>query len=262
LPEVRECWRREPVVIRLHGELSTDLQILVLREQIASTPALQPQAGLRGSPIAAVVLTGAEIDQTAGLLALRERHAFAIHGSAETLRTVAANPMFNVLAPDLVARRPCAIGSPIRLSDDLHAELFTVPGKIPLYLEGDAPELAAETEANVGVELVGGGRRLAYVPGCAAVTPALIARLSRADVVLFDGTLWVDDEMIASGTGAKTGRRMGHMPIEGEGGSLAALAGLTGRRIYIHINNTNPIRVAGSPRSSMSIPANGAATCR
>src|SRR5712671_487430 len=193
-----------------------------LREQIASTPALQPQAGLRGSPIAAVVLTGAEIDQTAGLLALRERHAFAIHASAETLRTVAANPMFNVLAPDLVARRACAIGSPIRLSDDLHAELFTVPGKIPLYLEGDAPELAA-------------------------VTPALIARLSRADVVLFDGTLWVDDEMIASGTGAKTGRRMGHMPIDGEGGSLAALAGLPGRRIYIHINNTNPIRVMGSP---------------
>jgi pyrroloquinoline quinone biosynthesis protein B len=202
---------------------------------------------VRGSPIAAVVLTGAEIDQTAGLLALRERHAFAIHGSAETLRTVAANPMFNVLAPDLVARRPCAIGSPIRLADDLHAELFTVPGKIPLYLEGDAPELAAETEANVGVELVGGGRRLAYVPGCAAVTPALLERLGRADVVLFDGTLFVDDEMIASGTGAKTGRRMGHMPIDGEGGSLAALAGLPGRRIYIHINNTNPIRVMGSP---------------
>jgi pyrroloquinoline quinone biosynthesis protein B len=218
-----------------------------LREQIAQIPALQPQAGVRGSPIAAVVLTGAEIDQTAGLLALRERHAFTIHASAETLRTVAANPMFNVLAPDVVARRACAIGAPLALSDDLQAELFTVPGKIPLYLEGDAPELAAETEANVGVELVCGTRRLAYVPGCAAVTPALLERLGRADVVLFDGTLFVDDEMIASGTGAKTGRRMGHMPIDGEDGSLAALAGLPGRRIYIHINNTNPIRVAGSP---------------
>ena len=84
-------------------------------------------------------------------------------------------------------------------------------------------------------------------PFRAAVTPALLERLARADVVLFDGTLWVDDEMIASGTGAKTGRRMGHMPIDGEGGSLAALAGLPGRRIYIHINNTNPIRVMGSP---------------
>jgi pyrroloquinoline quinone biosynthesis protein B len=85
------------------------------------------------------------------------------------------------------------------------------------------------------------------VPGCAAITPALEARLSRADVVLFDGTLFTDDEMLASGTGTKTGRRMGHMPIDGEGGSLAALAGLPGRRVYVHINNTNPIQVAGSP---------------
>jgi len=223
-----------------------------LREQIAATPALQPQnnqqdAGLRGSPIAAVVLTGAEIDQTAGLLALRERHAFTLCGSAGTLATVAANSMFNVLAPDLVARRPCALGVSFAPADGLSAELFTVPGKVPLYLEGTDPALAGETEANVGIELVVGERRLAFVPGCAAVTPALHARLGRADAVLFDGTLFADDEMIASGTGTKTGRRMGHMPIDGEGGSLAALADLSGRRIYMHINNTNPIRVAGAP---------------
>jgi pyrroloquinoline quinone biosynthesis protein B len=223
-----------------------------LREQIATTPSLQPQTNLqdgrlRGSPIAAVVLTGAEIDQTAGLLVLRERHAFALYGSAETLATVAANPMSNVLAPDLVARRACALGEPFWLADGLSAELFTVPGKVPLYLEGGNPALAAETEANVGVELVCGERRLAFVPGCAAVTPALKARLKRADAVLFDGTLFADDEMIASGTGAKTGRRMGHMPIDGEAGSLAALADVSGRRIYMHINNTNPIRVAGAP---------------
>jgi pyrroloquinoline quinone biosynthesis protein B len=218
-----------------------------LREQIAATSELQPRAGLRGSPIAGVVLTGAEIDQNAGLLALRERHAFTLYGSAETLATVAANPMFNVLAPDLVARRPCALGAPFALADGLSAELFTVPGKAPLYLEGTDPALAAETGANVGVELVCGERRLAFVPGCAAVTPALHARLARADAVLFDGTLFADDEMIVSETGTKTGRRMGHMPIDGEGGSLAALADVSGRRIYMHINNTNPIRVAGAP---------------
>jgi pyrroloquinoline quinone biosynthesis protein B len=218
-----------------------------LREQIAATRELQPRAGLRGSPIAEMVLTGAEIDQTAGLLALRERHALTVHASAETLATVAANPMFNVLAADLVTRRACALGAPFALRDGLAAELFTVPGKVPLYLEGSNPDLAAETGANVGIELTFGERRLLFVPGCAAVTPALEARLARADAVLFDGTLFDDDEMIASGTGTKTGRRMGHMPIAGAGGSLAALAHLLGRRIYMHINNTNPIRVAGSP---------------
>jgi pyrroloquinoline quinone biosynthesis protein B len=218
-----------------------------LREQIAATPALQPRDGLRGSPIAAVVLTGGEIDQTAGLLVLRERHAFAIHASAETLRTIAANPMFNALGADVVTRHTRAIEEPFELNDGLRAELFTVPGKVPLWLEGDNPELAAETEANVGIELTAGDRRLAFVPGCAAVTPALKARLACADVVLFDGTLFHDDEMLTTGTGTKTGRRMGHMPIDGEGGSLGALADLKARRIYIHINNTNPIHVAGSP---------------
>jgi pyrroloquinoline quinone biosynthesis protein B len=218
-----------------------------LREQIAATPALQPRDGLRGSPIAAVVLTGGEIDQTAGLLALRERHAFAIHGTAETLRTVAANPMFHALGPDIVTRHSCVMDAPFALVDGLSAELFKVPGKVPLYLEGDNPELAAETEANVGIELTAGDRRLVFVPGCAAVTPALKARIARADVLLFDGTLFHDDEMVATGTGTKTGRRMGHIPIDGEGSSLAALADCAARRIYIHINNTNPIRVAGSP---------------
>jgi pyrroloquinoline quinone biosynthesis protein B len=71
-----------------------------------------------------------------------------------------------------------------------------------------------------------------------------------ADVVFFDGTLLRDDEMITTGTSAKTGLRMGHMPIDGEGGSLAALKGLVARRIYVHINNTNPILVEGSPSAS------------
>jgi pyrroloquinoline quinone biosynthesis protein B len=75
----------------------------------------------------------------------------------------------------------------------------------------------------------------------------MLRRLADADLILFDGTLFRDDEMITTGTGAKTGRRMGHMPIQGEGGSLAALASLAGRRIFIHINNTNPILVEGSP---------------
>jgi pyrroloquinoline quinone biosynthesis protein B len=121
-----------------------------------------------------------------------------------------------------------------------------VPGKVPLYLEQGTPVTDAETGANVGVEITAGDARLCFVPGAAAITPALKERLARADVILFDGTLFRDDEMLTSGTGSKTGRRMGHMPIDGADGSLAALSGLGKRRIYIHINNTNPILVDGS----------------
>ena len=217
-----------------------------LRSQISATPVLQPQSGLRDSPIAAVVLTGAEVDQVAGLLTLRERQSFTVFGTAETIAALAANPIFDVLAKGVVHRKSIACGEPIALPGELMAELFTVPGKVPLYLEGDAPALAQETGANVGAEIVLSGRRLAYVPGAAAVTAALRARLARADVVLFDGTLFADDEMIAAGTGDKTGRRMGHMPIDGADGTMAALAGLPGRRILTHINNTNPILIEGS----------------
>jgi pyrroloquinoline quinone biosynthesis protein B len=118
---------------------------------------------------------------------------------------------------------------------------------VPLYLESENPETAEESAANVGVEITDGDKLLAYVPGAAAVTPALRQRLSRADVILFDGTLFTDDEMIRTRTGTKAGRRMGHMPIDGEDGSLKALQGLPARKIFVHINNTNPILVDGSP---------------
>jgi pyrroloquinoline quinone biosynthesis protein B len=218
-----------------------------LRAQMLATPVLQPRGKGRGSPIAAVVLTGAEVDQTAGLLTLRERQEFAVLATAETLAAVAANPIFRVLAADVVMREAVARDKPFALPGGVSAELFAVPGKVALYLEDEDPALASETGANVGVELVYDGKRLAYVPGAAAVPPALRERLARADAILFDGTLFRDDEMIATGTGSKTGRRMGHMPVGGADGTLAALAGLRGRRILIHINNTNPILVEDSP---------------
>ncbi len=218
-----------------------------LRAQIQSTPALQPRDGKRGSPIEAVVLTGAEIDQSAGLLNLRERSPFAIMGTAATLAAVAGNPMFGALAADVVRRRAIAPGERFALGDSLTAELFMVPGKVPLYLEGENPATAEESAANVGVEITDGRARLAYVPGAAAVTPALRERLARADAILFDGTLYTDDEMIRAGLGEKAGRRMGHMPVDGPDGSIAALNGLPARRIFVHINNTNPMLVDGSP---------------
>jgi len=217
-----------------------------LRAQLAATPALHPRT-LRGSPIAAVVLTGGEIDQTAGLLNLRERQPFELIGTRDTLAAVGGNPMFGALAPDVVTRRAAEAGASFLLPGGLSAELFMVPGKVPLYLEQGAVETSVESGANVGVEIKAGDARLLFVPGAANITPALRERLARADVILFDGTLFRDNEMIASGTGTKTGRRMGHMPIDGADGSLAALKGLGKRRIYIHINNTNPILIEDSP---------------
>jgi pyrroloquinoline quinone biosynthesis protein B len=219
-----------------------------LRAQFAATPSLHPGAALRTSPIGAVVLTGGEIDQTAGLLNLRERQPFSIYATAETLGALGDNPMFNALAPDVVTRNTIASGEAFALPGGLTAELFVVPGKVPLYLEQGTPKTDEETGANVGVEISADGKRLCFVPGAAALTESLKARLSRADVILFDGTLFTDDEMIASGTGTKTGRRMGHMPVSGADGSLAALSGVGKRRIYIHINNTNPMLIDGSPQ--------------
>lgn len=217
-----------------------------LPQQLRQSKALHPRAAMRGSPIKAVVLTGAEIDQVAGLLSLREREPFEICATAATLAAVADNPMFGVLAPDLVVRRAAVPGAPIAFPGGLQAQLFTVPGKVPLYLEGENPQTASETAANVGVEISAGTARIAYIPGAAAVTRAMTERIARADVIFFDGTLFRDDEMITTGTGTKTGRRMGHMPIDGQDGSLRTLAGVPGRRIYVHINNTNPILVDGS----------------
>jgi pyrroloquinoline quinone biosynthesis protein B len=218
-----------------------------LPQQLRKTNALHPRAGTRATPIKAVLLTGAEIDQVTGLLSLREREPFTICATATTLASLADNPMFGALAADVVARRAAVPGETLRLPGGLEAQMFLVPGKAPLYLEGDNPETASETAANVGIEISAGGARIAYIPGAAAVTAAMRERIARAGALFFDGTLFRDDEMITSGTGAKTGRRMGHMPIDGRDGSLAALNGVAARRIYIHINNTNPILVEGSP---------------
>jgi pyrroloquinoline quinone biosynthesis protein B len=163
------------------------------------------------------------------------------------LSVIEDNSVFGVLPSEVVPRQTIIPGKPCALPGNLQAEFFAVPGKAPLYLEGENPETMSETAGTVGVEVCAGGARLAYVPGTAAVTAEMRQRLARADVVLFDGTLFRDDEMIATETGSKTGLRMGHMPIDGIGGSLKALEGLRARRIYVHINNTNPILVEGSP---------------
>jgi pyrroloquinoline quinone biosynthesis protein B len=218
-----------------------------IRVQLARTPALYPRA-LRDTPIRSVLLTNGDIDHSAGLLSLREQQPFAVVATRETARTLRANLMLRALDPALVPWREAVPGEAIELAPGLTAELFPVPGKVPLYLEQGEVRSDLEGGQTVGVRLSAGGHAAFHVPGCARMTPALAERLAGAALVLFDGTLWDDDEMIRTRTGTKTGRRMGHMPISGEGGSLAAFAPLgVVRKVFVHINNTNPILDPASP---------------
>jgi len=217
-----------------------------LRTQIAATPALHPRTGLRDSPLAAVILTGGEIDQTAGLLNLRERQPFTLHATADTLRALADNPMFAVLAPDVVVRRAVPIGEPFALPGDLTAELFLVPGKVPLYLERGTPRpppRPAPMSASRSRAGCASGLRARRRRGHAGIEGAF--RRRRYPAVRRHAVHGRRDDR--DRTGQKTGRRMGHMPIDGDDGSLAMLGDLGKRSIYIHINNTNPILVDGSP---------------
>lgn len=220
-----------------------------IRVQLAAAPELHP-TGPRDVPIRSVLLTNGDIDHVAGLLTLREQQPFTLFATPEILAVLAANPIFDALAPSKVTREPLALDSEVELSPGLTAELFAVPGKVPLYMEGAEAEVRTDLigEQTVGVHLRASGRNIFHIPGCAAVTPDLARRLDGAALVFFDGTLWQDDEMVRSGVGAKTGRRMGHISMSGEAGSIAALAPLTiDRRIFVHMNNTNPVLSPNAP---------------
>jgi pyrroloquinoline quinone biosynthesis protein B len=222
-----------------------------LRQQILATPALHPRGTGRHSPIAAVVLTNAEVDSSAGLLALRERQPLAIFGTQATLDAIGANRMFDVVDRDVAPRRAVALSEPFEPLPGLKLELFAVPGKVPLWLEEGDVSTEEVGEETVAIAVEAAGKRLVYAPGCARVTEDLHARIANADVLFFDGTLFVDDEMIVNGLGDKTGKRMGHSPVSGPGGTLDALSRHAHvRRILIHINNSNPILIEGSPEEA------------
>ena len=218
-----------------------------LRQQIAATPALAPRAGQgpRASPIAAVVLTNGDVDHIAGLLSLREGIPFALYGSPRVLAALAANSIFNVLDSGRVPRIVLPLSRAIEVADGLTVEAFSVPGKVALYLEADAsPDFGTREGDTIGVRVAEPARGAAfhYIPGCAAIDAPLATRLRGTSLVLFDGTLYTDDEMIAQGLSEKTGRRMGHISMAGADGSLAAFAALgVGRRVYVHLNNSNPV---------------------
>ncbi|MFO1039790.1 MAG: pyrroloquinoline quinone biosynthesis protein PqqB [Geminicoccaceae bacterium] len=227
-----------------------------LRAQIEATPALHPRTGLRSSPIAAIVLTNADIDAIAGLLHLREGTPFVVYAHPRVLKILDANPVFDVVARNLVDRRPIETGASFHPTDvkghplGMAIEPFLAPGKLPLYLEGGATSLdtAALDGDTLGLEVTSGERRLVYLANCARITDEVRRRVRGADLLFMDGTLWRDDEMLVQGVGTKTGARMGHISMSGPEGAIAQLADLpVGRRVFIHVNNTNPALLADSP---------------
>ena len=245
-----------------------------LRQQLTATPKLHPRAGkLRDSPIAGVILTNGEIDAVAGLLSMREGSPFTIYAHTRVLAILKSNSIFNVLNEKNVPRRPIDLeesfepslpdGSP----SGIEVLPFAVAGKGAWYLEGQAHPAGKDGEGDtLGLRIrdKASGKHFFFLAACARVTDDLRSRITGAPMVFFDGTVWRDDEMARAGLGTKTGQNMGHIAMSGEAGAIAALEGLgIERKIFLHINNSNPALLRDSTerkaleRAGWQVPADG-----
>lgn len=220
-----------------------------IRQQLESFSALRPRAP-RHWPVDAIVLTNGDLDHTLGLLSLRESHPLAVYATERVRRGFTeGNVLYRTLErfPDQVRWRVLQPGREVALAgvdgqgSGLLVEAVAVPGKLPIHLESLG---AGDPADNIGLKIreVATGRRLAYFPAAGGLTAEVREALADADCVFFDGTFWSSDELPALGLGTKRAEDMAHLPVGGSAGSLAALRGLPApRRIYIHINNTNPL---------------------
>ena len=234
-----------------------------IRAQVESFPGLHPR-GPRHSPIAAILLTNGDLDHCLGLLSLRESHPLVVYAT-ETVRRgfTEDNVLYRTLErfPGQVTWRVMKAGRDEDIVDvdgrpsGLTAEAVIVPGKAPVHLERSRP---ADPEDSVGFRIreTASGRVLAYFSGVGAVSSQVRQALTDADAVFFDGTFWSADELPALGLGTKRAEDMAHVPVSGAGGSLAQLADVrAGRRIYIHLNNTNPLLRDDSPERQTAAAA-------
>ena len=234
-----------------------------IRAQIESFPALHPRAP-RHSPIAALLLTNGDLDHVLGLFCLRESQPLQIYAT-ERVRSglTEGNPLYRTLErfPGQATWHTLRIGElqPLALPDGspsgLTLETLAVPGQPPLHLR---ERYRAHAEDNVGLAIreTGSGSSLLYMSGAAAVTDAMRAYLDSATCVFFDGTFWSSDELIARGLGERRAEEMAHLPVGGASGSLALLKGLRAHaKLFIHINNTNPMLREDSPEHSAIVAA-------
>lgn len=225
-----------------------------VRQQIESFPRLHPR-GRRHSPIAAIVLTNGDLDHCLGLLSLRESHPLVVYCTEPVRRgLLGGNVMLRTLQrfAGQVTWRPLELDREIDLAavdgapSGLTVRALPVAGKLPVHLEGIATPDPAD---NVGLFIreAASGRLAAYVPGAGAVG-ALPSLCAAADCLFFDGTFWSGDELVRLGLADRRAEEMAHLPVGGAAGSLAQLAACTARRkLFTHINNTNPILVEDSP---------------
>ena len=244
-----------------------------LRQQLIATPQLHPKAGqLRHSPVSGVILTNGEIDAVTGLLSMREGSPFTIYAHEKVLAILKANSIFNVLNEKHVRRQPIQVDKtfepvlPDGAPSGIEVLPFAVPGKSAWYLEGKAHPGGDIGEGDTLGLRIGdkNGKYFYFLAACAGVTDDLKSRLAGAPLIFFDGTVWRDDELISAGLGTKTGQGMGHIAMSGDRGAIGSLAGLDiGRKIFLHINNSNPALLRDSAERKMAeragwqIPADG-----
>lgn len=233
-----------------------------LRFQIEANPELQPSAlgGKRNSPIQGIVLTSADLDQVLGLLLLREFQPLTVYATRLVRRTLEANSFFRMLqrVPNQLTwveiRPGCAFTlgrvtcTPIPVSDSL-----------PFYARDSGthePGADEPGQAVLGLLLEADGQRLAYTPSIPEITDALRTLYDSCDFILVDGTFWSDAELSRTHSGTPLARSIGHVPMSGEDGAMALLAGVTARqKIFVHINNTNPVLDSRSVEYNTAINA-------
>jgi len=223
--------------------------------QIEATPELHPRA-LRDSPIAGVVLASADLDDVLGLLLLRELQPLRVYAAASILQILREeNSMFAMLnrVEPQVAWNLMSDSVPFPLFDaqgadlDLCCEAVFLSGRYPRYVRssGLAPEATAALFFEADSSQAGSKKRIAYAPAIEKLGDPLLSKIDGCDVLLLDGTFWSDDELIRVQGSGETAHQMGHIPVEE---SLRLLKNVrVGRRLYIHINNTNPILNEASP---------------
>jgi pyrroloquinoline quinone biosynthesis protein B len=216
-----------------------------IREQLTRFPGLHPRPGTRDVPLDTVVLTSAELDHAIGLLVLREALSYRILSTPWVRREMLDHNAAWRLLERAWGVAPLDQPVPLDREGVLEARFFPVVPKVPPYLR-EVAKPHAETTVGLRITDRERGSRLAFVPGLGSLDSATLAEIAAADCRFVDGTFFTEDELRELRPGAPGATAMGHVPITGPGGSLPALAELPGRTLYIHMNNTNPILVAGS----------------